>query len=142
MKLRAASFFTVIVLATACVLLSFKNQNPFDLKASITRGKEVYNTYCVTCHMDEGQGLEGVFPPLAKADYLMADTKRSIQQILYGANIEMKVNGVTYNAEMVAIDLKDDETSDVLNYVRNSFGNNGKAVKPEDVKAARKKIPE
>ena len=138
MKLKSTSLFIISVLATAYVLLSFKVQNPFDLKASMERGKELYDTHCVTCHMDEGQGLEGVFPPLAKADYLMADTKRSIQQVLYGANIEMKVNSVTYNAEMAAIDLKDEEASDVLNYVRNSFGNKGKPVKPEDVKAARK----
>ncbi|HRI22691.1 MAG TPA: cytochrome c, partial [Panacibacter sp.] len=99
---------------------------------------EVYTSYCMSCHMDEGQGLEGVFPPLAKADYLMADKKRSIRQILYGATEEMKVNGTTYNTPMAAIELKDTEVSDVLNYVRNSFGNKGDAVKPEDVKAARK----
>lgn len=138
MKLRSA--FVCILSGTAAmvILSSFKFQTAFDLKASIERGKDLYTTYCMACHMDEGQGLEGVYPPLAKADYLMADTKRSIQQVLYGANVEMKVNGKTYNTEMLPIDLKDEEASDVLNYVRNSFGNKGKPVKPEDVKAVRK----
>jgi nitrite reductase (NO-forming) len=43
--------------------------------------------------MELGTGIENVYPPLAKADYLMADKKRSIQQVLYGASGEMKVNG-------------------------------------------------
>jgi mono/diheme cytochrome c family protein len=137
MKLKAGSFLFILT-AILCLSFSFQKQDPFDLKASITRGKDVYNTYCLSCHMDEGQGLENVYPPLAKADYLMADTKRSIQQVLYGAEGEMTVNGKVYNTPMPAVDLKDVEASDVLNYVRNSFGNAGDAIKPEDVKAARK----
>ena len=138
MKMKQGLFFVLSGLVVVS-MLSFKKQAGFDLAASITRGKAVYTTNCQSCHMDEGQGLSGVFPPLAKADYLMADVKRSIQQIIYGANIEMKVNGTMYNTEMAPIDLKDGEVSDVLNYVRNSFGNKGKAVTPDDVKAARKK---
>ena len=52
--------------------MSFQLQK-FDLKASIERGKEVYDIHCITCHMEKGEGLEGAFPPVAKADYLMAD---------------------------------------------------------------------
>jgi nitrite reductase (NO-forming) len=67
----------------------------------------------------------------------MADKKRSIQQVIHGASGEMKVNGVVYNGEMQAFDLSDEEVSDVINYIRNSWGNKGDAVKPADVKAAR-----
>ena len=68
----------------------------------------------------------------------MADKNRSIQQILKGAEGEMKVNGKTYTQPMPAVDLKDEEVSDILNYVRNSFGNKGAAVTPDEVKAVRK----
>jgi len=119
-------------------ILSFQKQQAFDLKASISRGKEIYVSYCISCHMEQGTGIEGTYPPLAKADYLMADKKRSIMQVLNGAKDEMKVNGKVYNQEMVAIDLTDDQISDVLNYVRNSWGNKGGPVKPEEVKALRK----
>ncbi len=114
-------------------------QNKFDIKSSIIRGKELYTSYCITCHMEQGEGLEDVYPPLAKADYLMADKKRSIQQVIYGASGEMKVNGKTYNAEMTGFDLSDQEISDLLNYVRNSFGNKGAAITPDEVKGFRKK---
>lgn len=116
---------------------SFKQKPTFDLKASITRGQEVYGSYCITCHMEKGEGIETVYPPVAKSDYLMADKKRSIVVTLKGLSGEIKVNGQTYSAEMVGFDLTDQEVSDVLNYIRNSFGNKGDAVKPEEVKAMR-----
>lgn len=119
-------------------LMSFQKKQKFDLNASIERGQEVYNSQCITCHMEKGEGLEGAFPPLAKSDYLMADKNRSIKQILEGASGEMKVNGKTYNGEMPAVDLTDEQVSDVLNYVRNSWGNKGAAVTPSEVKAERK----
>jgi len=119
-------------------LMSFQKKQKFDLKASIERGKEVYNTQCITCHMEKGEGIEGAFPPLAKSDYLMADKNRSIKQIIAGASGEMTVNGVTYNGDMPAIELTDEQVSDVLNYVRNSWGNKGAAVTTAEVKAQRK----
>jgi mono/diheme cytochrome c family protein len=134
--MRGLIIVTTFVITTVS-LMSFQNQK-FDLKASIERGKEVYNTQCITCHMEKGEGIESVFPPLAKSDYLMADKTRSIKQILEGASGEMTVNGKTYNGEMPAIDLTDEQVSDVLNYVRNSWGNKGAAVTPGEVKATRK----
>jgi len=128
--------FFASMLATA--LVSFRSRQGFDLKASITRGQEVYITYCLSCHMLEGNGIENLYPPLAKSDYLMADKKRSIQQVLYGASGEMKVNGKSYNAPMAGFDLTDEQASDVLNYIRNSWKNKGGVITPGDIKSARK----
>lgn len=126
-----------LVLAAAVPFLALTEQN-FDLNASIARGKDIYAVQCMSCHMENGEGVADVFPPLAKADYLMADKKRSIQQTLYGVSGEIKVNGIVYNGDMPPIELSDVEASDVLNYIRNSWGNKGEAIRPEDVKAARK----
>lgn len=135
--MRQTTIITLLMVTIS--LMSFQKTNQkFDLKASIERGKEVYNSQCITCHMEKGEGIEGAFPPLAKSDYLMADKKRAVKQILEGASGEMVVNGVTYNGEMPAIDLTDEQVSDVLNYVRNSWGNKGGAVTPSEVKAERK----
>jgi len=132
----------ILLCAFVCLgitFLSFQEKPKLNLKESIERGKDIYITNCLTCHLDQGEGIEDVYPPLAKADYLMADKKRSIQQVLYGAKGEMKVNGKIYSTEMVGIDLSDQQASDVLNYIRNSFGNKGSAVTPEEVKVSRKK---
>lgn len=135
MKQVISAVFAIIFLLS---FLSFQQKPAFDLKASIARGQEVYVAQCLSCHMEKGEGIEEVYPPLAKADYLMADKKRSIVQVLYGASGEMKVNGKVYNLEMTGFDLTDQEASDVLNYIRNSWGNKGAAVTPEEIKAARK----
>jgi mono/diheme cytochrome c family protein len=130
---------TLFILAgTGLCLLSFQDKKNFNLKASVERGKGIYDTYCLSCHMEKGEGLEDVYPPLAKSNYLMADKKRSVQQVLYGVNGEIKVNGKIYNGDMTGFDLTDQEASDVVNYIRNSFGNKGEAVTPEEVKAWRR----
>ncbi|MGC3947518.1 MAG: cytochrome c [Chryseolinea sp.] len=132
------------IISAACIVfmattLAFRPVQKFDLKASIERGKEVYTAQCMSCHMEQGEGIESVYPPLAKSDYLMADKKRAIDQVLHGLTGEVKVNGKTYDGVMTGFDaLSDTEISDVLNYVRNSFGNKAAAVTPEEVKTLRK----
>lgn len=139
MRLRTAILVFPLALFGLLVLLSFQKRPAFDLQASIARGRESYVTYCLSCHMDQGEGVEGIYPPLAKADYLMADKERAVRQIIFGARGEMVVNGKTYNAEMTGFDLPDQEVSDLVNYIRNSFGNKGGAITPEQVQAIRKK---
>jgi mono/diheme cytochrome c family protein len=120
----------------AICFLSFKQK--FDLKASIARGKDVYAAQCISCHQEQGEGIEDVFPPLAKSDYLMADKTRSIKQTIHGVSGEITVNGKKYSGEMTGFDLTDEEVSDVLNYIRNSWGNKGAAITPAEVLAVRK----
>ena len=120
------------------IIFLLQKKSKFDLTASMTRGREIYSTYCVSCHQEQGEGVEDIYPPLAKSDYLMADKKRSILQVLKGASGEMKVNGKIYNMEMVGFNLSAQETSDVLNYIRNSFGNKGEAITPDQVTALKK----
>jgi mono/diheme cytochrome c family protein len=110
----------------------------FDLKQSISAGLDVYSVNCQSCHMEQGEGLEGVYPPLAKSDYLMADKKRSIKQVIGGVSGPIIVNGIEYNSDMSGYPLNDDEVAHVLNYIRNSFGNKGAAVTPAEVAAERK----
>jgi mono/diheme cytochrome c family protein len=132
-------FLLSAFVCSSFILISFQEKPKFNLKESIERGKDIYIANCLTCHLDQGEGIEDVYPPLAKSDYLMADKKRSVHQVLYGATGEMKVNGKTYSGEMSGFDLTDQQTSDVVNYIRNSFGNKGAAVTIEEVKESRQK---
>ena len=131
-----------VVFVSVCILALVATSafaQKFDLKASITRGKDVYTAQCMSCHLEQGEGIESVYPPLAKSDYLMADKKRSINEVLHGLTGPIKVKGVAYDGVMAGFEmLSDEEVSDVLNYIRNSFGNKGTAVTPEEVKALRK----
>jgi len=116
----------------------------FDLKASIERGKPVYMQTCLACHQITGMGLPGAFPPLAGTDYTTGDARRMVAMLLKGVQGPLKVNGVTYNNIMLPLDvqfpiLKDDaKVADVVNYVRNSFGNKDeKGITPEFVTKVR-----
>ncbi len=138
-SMKPKLIFLIISVTATVALFSFQERPKFDLKASITRGKEVYTAQCMSCHMEQGEGIENVYPPLAKADYLKKDKNVLAGQLLHGISGEIKVNGVVYNGEMTPFEhLSDQELSDVLNYIRNSWGNKGDAVRPDDVKAQRK----
>jgi len=108
----------------------------------IAKGKSVYMQTCFVCHQLNGEGIPGQIPPLAKADYLMADKERSIRIVLQGNTGEIEVNGKKYNGIMTPLNyLSDDDVANVLTYARNSFGNSGAEVKPEEVRRIRSELP-
>ncbi|EJG02931.1 copper-containing nitrite reductase [Flavobacterium sp. F52] len=107
------------------------------VEEKIKIGKQIFGTTCFACHQSEGQGIPNTFPPLAKSDYLNADSKRTIKTILHGLTGEVTVNGKKYNNVMPAQNLSDDEIANVLTYIYNSWGNNKTEITPEMVKALR-----
>ena len=109
--------------------------------ADFSAGEAIYNGKgtCVTCHQKTGLGLPPTFPPLAKADYLLADKNRAIAQTMYGAKEAITVNGTEYpGGIMTTVELTDQEVMDVVNYILNSWGNNAGTVTLEEVAAQRK----
>ena len=98
------------------------------LEQSIADGKEIYQDFCLQCHLDTGKGVSGVFPPLAQSDYLLNDIDLSIRGIKYGMSGPITVNGEQYNGVMQNQGLDDVEIADVMNYVINSWGNKSKEV--------------
>ena len=72
----------------------------------------------------------------------MSDKDRSIRAVLQGLSGEIEVNGKKYNGIMTPLNnLSDFEIANVLTYVRNSFGNSGDAVSPDEVKRVRAELP-
>lgn len=101
-------------------------------------GKKTFNSICAACHRPDGTGMVGMFPPVAKSDYLMADKKRSIAVVIQGLKGPVEVNGKKYNQVMPPLpQLTDEQVANVLSYVRNSFGNKGGAVTVDEVKEVR-----
>jgi nitrite reductase (NO-forming) len=108
----------------------------------IAKGKGVFMQTCFVCHQVDGQGIPGQIPPLAKADYLMADKARAIRGVIFGQSGEMTVNGKKYNGTMIPLNyLADEDIANVLTYVRNSFGNSGDAVSIAEVQRIRSEAP-
>jgi nitrite reductase (NO-forming) len=103
----------------------------------IKYGKIIYDQVCIACHLAQGQGIPHAFPPLAKSDYLNADTERAVSTVIYGLTGEVKVNGEVYNSIMPQLGLSDEAIANVLTYVYSQWGNNGTEVTPELVKGVR-----
>lgn len=107
-------------------------------KLSISRGKIVYETYCLPCHQQDGAGVPRMNPPIAKTDWVNGDKKKLINVILKGLDQPLEINGETYSNIMASHDyLTDLEIADVLTYIRNNFGNRASPVTPVEVKAVR-----
>ncbi|MEX1002053.1 MAG: cytochrome c [Crocinitomicaceae bacterium] len=96
-------------------------------------GKEVYDRSCIACHMKDGKGLEGTFPPLAASDYLLKDPQRALKQVLYGSDEQMTVNGVEYHGIMPPQDVSEEEAVAVVNYILNAWGNDGGEITESDL---------
>ena len=110
-----------------------------ELKESISRGGTIYNNFCASCHLSNGEGIAGVFPPLKESDWLTKKRNQSIRAIKYGLNGPIEVNGEQYDNLMPALGLTDEETADVLNYISNSWGNQLKdPFTPKEVTAIEK----
>jgi mono/diheme cytochrome c family protein len=126
-------FFIIgYLLLVACLYYFFMQDKEFQ--ESIQRGKDIYTDFCITCHLENGEGVQNTFPPLAKSDYLMNDREGSIKGVKYGRMGELVVNGVTYNNTMMPLGLEDEEVADVMNYILNSWGNSStKMVTVEEV---------
>jgi nitrite reductase (NO-forming) len=113
-----------------------------SLQDQVQAGQALFAGTCSVCHQANGAGLAGVFPPLAKSDFLAGDPKRNISTVLQGLTGKLTVNGADYNSVMPPMNqLNDDEVAHILTYVMNSWGNGGGRVSTEEVKAVRAQKP-
>jgi nitrite reductase (NO-forming) len=107
-------------------------------EGQIAAGKQVFEGTCAACHQANGQGLPGVFPPLAKSDFLAADPKRAMSIVTHGLSGKIRVGGHEYDSVMPPMSqLTDDEVANALTYVVNSWGNPGGRFDAGEVAKAR-----
>src|SRR5262245_59612047 len=108
----------------------------------VKAGQALFAGTCSVCHQANGAGLPGVFPPLAKSDYLAADVQRGTRAVLHGLTGKVTVNGQEYNSVMPPMNqLNDDEVANIVTFVLNSWGNAGGRVLTDEVKKLRAAPP-
>ncbi len=109
-----------------------------DLQKNLLASQKLYNTFCGTCHQQDGKGAAGRFPPLAGTDWVNGDKTRLINIVLNGLEGSIEVNGETYNSVMPQhMFLSDVQLAEILTFIRQNFGNNASAVSPEEVSKVR-----
>ncbi|HEY5807277.1 MAG TPA: copper-containing nitrite reductase [Povalibacter sp.] len=125
-------------LAPVSAAVKASAQGTLTKEQQIQAGSVQFKGTCSTCHQDNGQGLENVFPPLAKSDLLANTPERAIDIVLNGLTGPLTVNGKHYNSVMPPMSqLNDDETANILTYVFNSWGNKGPTITTEQVAKVR-----
>jgi mono/diheme cytochrome c family protein len=135
----------IVILAVAGFVLfcSFQANQAGGIKASMDRGKKVYDALCITCHQADGLGVQRMNPPLVKTKWVLGDKKALAKIILNGLKGgEIEIDGDDYHNPMPPLSgaLNDQQVADVLTYVRNSFGNKASAVTPAEVAVVRKQL--
>ena len=124
--------------APVAAAVQASNSGTLTREQQIKAGEVLFKGTCSACHQDRGQGIDGVFPPLARSDYLVADKTRAIGVVLNGLSGAVTVNGKAYNSVMPPMSqLNDDEVANILTFTLNSWGNDAGAVTAADVKAVR-----
>ena len=105
-------------------------------------GKKVFSTICATCHQPTGQGIPGVYPPLAGSEWAQGDEERIIRIVLHGLNGPITVEGKDFSNAMAALGgvLKDEQIANALTYVRQEWGNKAPEVKAETVARIRGEV--
>lgn len=128
----ASAYYTASQAPTPETSVVFVPDNdPADAK--FPEGAKIYKAKCVACHQLNGEGIAGAFPPLKNSDYLFADKKRAVKQVLNGSNSQITVNGVNYAIPMpFQVDTHEDAVA-VINYVLNAWGNDGGTISLSEV---------
>ena len=102
-----------------------------------SQGKIMYENFCANCHMDNGEGLAGLIPPLANADYLQEHGADLACVIKYGQKGKLMVNGIEYDQEMPGEKrFSDVEIANILNYINHAWGNDFGYIPVPDVTKA------
>ena len=124
--------------AVALPLVAFLSVSAAAAETPAASGATLFQMNCAACHQPNGEGLRGIFPPLAQSDYLLADKERSIRIALQGTGGPLTVNGIEYQGVMpMPPSLDDAQVAAILTYVRSSWGNRGGPVTTAEVQKTR-----
>lgn len=102
-------------------------------------GAQVYAAACQACHQANGQGLAGVFPPLAGSPWVLESPEQLSQILLHGLTGPISVLGTEYNGAMPAFgeQLTDAEIAAVSTHIRTQWGNAAEPITAPQIAAAR-----
>ena len=106
-------------------------------------GKELYVVICGACHQPNGQGLEGLAPPLVDSDWVTGSPGVLARIIIHGMRGPVNVKGKKWELEMPPLFVLDDEQiASLMTYTRREWGHSASPVDPALVAKVRKEAEE
>ena len=100
-----------------------------------SKGLELYNQYCLACHMVDGSGVPNMQPSLLESERLKNDDNHVIRLILQGSEW---IENRQYNNVMPQLSsLSNQDISVIINYSKARFVSSASTVTPEKVAEVR-----
>lgn len=99
-----------------------------------SRGALLYVEYCLVCHRADGMGVPRIFPALAGNSAVFTENAESVLQItLSGGRMpETPHDRMAFSMPSFS-SLSDADIAEVVNYIRNSWGNEASKINVDDV---------
>ena len=128
--------------------LSKKSASNLDVSKEYPKGANLFRSICQTCHGADGNGINGLAPPLNKSDWVTGDQSRLLKVLLYGLAGPIKIGERLYKAPEISGEMpgiashtsfSDEDIAQVANYIRNSWSNKGDKVPSKSVTEIRAK---
>ncbi|MCB1948905.1 MAG: cytochrome c [Burkholderiales bacterium] len=113
---------------------------PISAYHELVKGERLYQIYCQECHGSFGEGVPGIYPPLARnRSVIMASPLNSIRSILEGGYPATTTkNPQPYGMPPFQQILQDEEIASLVSYIRNAWGNSASRVTVFDVERGRR----
>ena len=116
------------MLVAAGFSLACGTPGPGGAAAAAPDGAKLYER-CASCHLPDGHGVDGVFPPLGAGFVSLAATPAGraylVLLVTHGIHGPLEIDGVRYAGAMYKQRLDDAETAAVLNYVIEGLNGGG-----------------
>jgi mono/diheme cytochrome c family protein len=111
-------------------------------EGAMRRGGAIYSDACASCHLEDGVGQPGVFPPLGHNAMLQQSDVVGVEHlILAGGRIGTSASRPSpLTMPSFAWKLSDSEIADVATFIRNSWGNQAAAISASEVHTVRGRL--
>ncbi|MEA5458241.1 cytochrome c [Arcicella sp. LKC2W] len=113
-----------LLLTVYCLLLTACSEKDIKLKQYYIDGQALYKLHCANCHQDNGQGLAGLYPPIAGSDFLEKNKELILCSMRNGLKDTIVVNGKSFHQAMPAnTQLQALDVAEIATYIYNEWGN-------------------
>jgi mono/diheme cytochrome c family protein len=101
------------------------------------KGRVLYESTCVQCHMSSGLGQTGQAPPLRNSPWVLGKDVRGARILLQGLRGEVLLDGERWEGEMPSVSFSDEDLAAILTYVRREWGHGAEPVLPATIARVR-----